>query len=139
MKNETKESSTQQGKLPYSFFPDLVVVGKTYKFDAAHFLPGHLKCGTMHGHTWTVTVEITGQVGDMGMVLDFEYFDRTVKSVLFSLDHRALNEVIDGPPTCENLAVWIVERLDKELKHTSACLYSVTVQEGAGGYARVEL
>ncbi len=48
--------------------------------DCAHFLPGHPKCGQLHGHTYKVEVTIEGeQTG--GMVIDFnELKARTLAS-----------------------------------------------------------
>jgi len=30
--------------------------------DSAHYLPGHGKCGKMHGHTYKIEVLIEGEV-----------------------------------------------------------------------------
>ena len=38
--------------------------------DCAHFLPGHAKCGQLHGHTYKVDVAIEGD-HSKGMVVDF--------------------------------------------------------------------
>ena len=36
-----------------------MIIGKTFTFEAAHWLPGHTgKCNALHGHTWTVEVEL---------------------------------------------------------------------------------
>lgn len=109
-------------------------VGKTYHFDAAHYIPGHEKCGLMHGHTWRVTVTAQGFVDGSGILLDFHTLDEKVKSVLSKLDHRCLNEVMDVPPTCENVGWLIYYDLLREIPNLS----SVRVQEGEGGWAENE-
>ena len=38
--------------------------------DCAHFLPGHHKCGALHGHTYRVEVTIEGE-NKTGMIVDF--------------------------------------------------------------------
>ena len=36
-----------------------MIIGKTFTFEAAHWLPHHPgKCWKLHGHTWTVEVEL---------------------------------------------------------------------------------
>ena len=39
---------------------ELVIEGKTQglKWSAAHVIPGHPKCGRLHGHDYTVDVKI---------------------------------------------------------------------------------
>ncbi len=59
-------------------------------FDYAHMIPGHPKCGRLHGHTSTVRVDVTGAIGEYDMVLDFAVLKRTLLEVLDGLDHRIL-------------------------------------------------
>lgn len=113
-----------------------MIIGKRYYFDAAHFLPGHPKCGKMHGHTWTVDVEVEGEMDPEMMVLDFNILNEKVKSVLDKLDHRALNDIVPIP-TCESIAYSIFHNLQFELR-PSIKVHSVQVQEGMGGWARKE-
>jgi 6-pyruvoyl tetrahydropterin synthase/QueD family protein len=62
----------------YTFETDnskLMNIYKQFTFDAAHFLPkvpeGH-KCKAMHGHTYHVTVFVSGPVlEEAGWVIDF--------------------------------------------------------------------
>jgi 6-pyruvoyltetrahydropterin/6-carboxytetrahydropterin synthase len=102
-------------------------------FDSAHYLPNvqptH-KCHELHGHTYRIRIEITGEVGERtGWIMDYQtarnVWQHNVKQVL---DHRLLNE-IEGlqNPTCELIAAWIAERLDFaglvriELRETEHC------------------
>jgi len=39
--------------------------------DSAHYLPGHGKCGRVHGHTYKIEVVVEGEVRENGMVIDF--------------------------------------------------------------------
>ncbi|MEM2042673.1 MAG: 6-carboxytetrahydropterin synthase [Nitrososphaerota archaeon] len=57
-------------------------------FDYAHFLPHIEKCSTLHGHTATVSVDVTGPKRTEGYVMDFGVLKRLVKSVIDELDHR---------------------------------------------------
>jgi len=95
-------------------------------FSAAHFIPGHKKCGRMHGHNYKVRAKIEGKVDEKtGMVVDFG----KVKEVLRRFDHQTLNfEEREGDkveyymthkqkillcPTAENLALYFMEDLIK--------------------------
>ncbi|MBI4415972.1 MAG: 6-carboxytetrahydropterin synthase, partial [Euryarchaeota archaeon] len=44
-------------------------LGITEYIDCAHHLPGHPKCGQLHGHTYQVDVSIEGD-HQGGMLLD---------------------------------------------------------------------
>lgn len=59
------------------------------RFDAAHFIPGHEKCSRLHGHTYTVDLEVEGPIRD-GMVLDFAKAKAVIREVIADLDHRVL-------------------------------------------------
>ncbi|MBA7692739.1 6-carboxy-5,6,7,8-tetrahydropterin synthase [subsurface metagenome] len=89
-----------------------ISVCKIFSFDAAHFLPNYEgKCRRLHGHTWKLEVEVSGPVGEDGLVLDFAALKRLVEvGILEILDHTLLNDTIENP-TCENLLEWIWSRL----------------------------
>lgn len=110
-----------------------MIIGKSFKFDAAHKLPDHPKCGAIHGHTWTVTVELEGEVNVGGMVFDFGRLNTIMGEVLAKYDHKYLNSSIEHP-TCEVLAASIFSTLKNvfDLK-----VHQVKVQEGDGGWARI--
>ena len=96
-----------------------MIIGKEFKFNAAHKLPNYNgKCKNLHGHTWKLIISLEGKVNkDTGMIVDFKELKAQVKEqVLDKLDHGYLNEIIDNP-TCENLLTWIKENLKiKDLK-----------------------
>ena len=111
---------------------------KTFDFEAAHRLPnvppGH-KCARLHGHSFRVSVHVTGPVGEhTGWVMDFADIKAAFEPIEKQLDHFYLNE-INGleNPTSENLARWIWIRLkptlpmmSKLVVHetcTSKCIY----------------
>lgn len=89
---------------------------KSFTFEAAHFLPnvpdGH-KCKNLHGHSYKLTVYVSGEVSqDMGWVMDFADISSVVKPLLKQLDHSCLNDIegLDNP-TSENLALWFRKNL----------------------------
>jgi 6-pyruvoyltetrahydropterin/6-carboxytetrahydropterin synthase len=103
---------------------------KTFRFEAAHWLPnvpeGH-KCGRMHGHSFRVTIVISGKVDPMtGWVIDYGEIKEAFSPLEEQLDHHCLNE-IDGleNPTSEVLSKWIWDRLSPRLP----LLHEVAVEE----------
>lgn len=116
----------------------VVELTKKFTFEAAHNLPntpeGH-KCRRLHGHSFTVIVEVKGEVDEhSGWLIDFADIAEAWKPLHARLDHYYLNE-IEGleNPTSENLSRWIWVRLAPLLPHlnavtvcetcTSACTY----------------
>lgn len=104
---------------------------RTYRFEAAHYLPevpvGH-QCRGMHGHSYVVEVAVVGPIDEaMGWVLDFAKIDDVVKPVIEELDHGVLNDSIVNP-TSELLAVWLWSRFEEQL---AGYLREVVVQETA--------
>ena len=111
---------------------------KDFTFEAAHKLPlvhkDH-KCFQLHGHSFKARIYIDGSVNEFGWVMDFSDLKATCNPLIKILDHSYLNE-IDGleNPTSENIAIWLWDRLIKELPQlsaieimetcTSGCIYS---------------
>ena len=104
---------------------------RTEFIDAGHFIPGHPKCGRPHGHTYQVDITIEGTPeGDM--LLDFADFKEKVWEVLRRYDHVMLNDVMESPPTVENLAMELHRELKKVLQGFKL---SVRVHEGVHKWA----
>ncbi len=111
---------------------------KEFAFEAAHKLPlvskDH-KCFQLHGHSFKVRVYVEGPVNELGWVIDFADLKAICAPWITMLDHSYLNE-INGleNPTSENIAVWLWDKLIKELSQlsaievmetcTSGCIYS---------------
>lgn len=99
----------------------IATIAKRFTFDAAHRLenlPADHKCNRLHGHTYTVELEITGPVQANGFVIDYQVIADAWAPLHELLDHRYLNEVHGlGVPSTERLALWILSRLvdDKNL------------------------
>jgi 6-pyruvoyltetrahydropterin/6-carboxytetrahydropterin synthase len=104
-------------------------LGLTETIDCAHMLPGHPKCGQLHGHTYTVEVVVEGEM-DGGMVLDFADLRAQVRTVLGQYDHRHWNDFLDYP-TVEN----ICERIAAELAEKLTFPFTIRVYEGQGKWA----
>lgn len=61
------------------------------RFDAAHVIPHHPKCGRLHGHTYALHAEVHGEVDpDTGFVMDFGEVKAVLRDVADRLDHHVL-------------------------------------------------
>ena len=120
-------------------------------FESAHFLPKHLKCGKLHGHTYRVEVWIVGRElrepieveegrfeGEPCMLLDFKRVKWLLQKIKEKFDHKLLNDVCDFVPTAENLSRYIYYYLQKVLQtkyHTkNVRIERVRVWEGRKNY-----
>lgn len=71
-------------------------VSKEFTFDIAHLLDGHDgKCKNLHGHTYRLQVEITGNLykcgPKKGMVIDFSDLKTIVQNLILDpMDHAFL-------------------------------------------------
>jgi 6-pyruvoyltetrahydropterin/6-carboxytetrahydropterin synthase len=91
---------------------------KAFRFEAAHSLLGTALgevCEEIHGHSFRSEVTIRG-IPDpaTGMVMDLGILDRAIAEVQKTLDHKLLNKITAlGPPTLENLARFIFDRVQR--------------------------
>jgi 6-pyruvoyltetrahydropterin/6-carboxytetrahydropterin synthase len=83
-------------------------IRKRFTFSASHQLEGlpeDHQCSRLHGHNYTVLLELAAdELAEPGFVVDYGDL-RPFKQVLDALDHRHLNDLMEGVnPTAENLA-----------------------------------
>lgn len=107
-----------------------MILIKEFEFDAAHNLVHyHGKCEKLHGHTYKLVVKLQGEPDKEGMIFDFVEFKKIVNSkVVDRLDHAYLNDII-SQPTAENIAVFVWDELENEIKKDNCSLYEVEVWE----------
>lgn len=94
-----------------------VTVWRRFTICAAHYLPRHPKCGTTHGHNYTIELAVEGPIVN-GMVVDFgelkRIFEEAVKS---RYDHAFLNDFPEFEmPTVENMVVEVAHLLYEPMK-----------------------
>lgn len=106
-------------------------LGITDHVDCAHFLPGHGKCGQLHGHTYKVELVIEGENKD-GMLVDFADLKAQARAVLAQYDHRNWNDVLDYP-SVENICALLHARLKERI----AFPFTLRVFEGHGKWAEM--
>ena len=95
-------------------------------FDAAHHLVGYQgECSRVHGHRWTVELEVAfDSLPPDGMRVDFGHLKDVLGRIL--PDHCDLNDVYLGMnPTAENLSRVLFEQAKARIPETVA----VTVYE----------
>jgi 6-pyruvoyltetrahydropterin/6-carboxytetrahydropterin synthase len=136
-------------------------VTKFYDFEMAHALWNYDGlCKNIHGHTYKLYVTVIGEpINDPGnskngMVIDFGDLKRIVKGeIVDKLDHSLVvynkapleqlqklgemyhrNFVFDFQPTCENLVLWIANKIEPLLPETVK-LKRVKLYETASSYA----
>jgi 6-pyruvoyltetrahydropterin/6-carboxytetrahydropterin synthase len=97
--------------------------------DCAHFLPGHPKCGRLHGHTYKVELIIEGETRG-GMVLDFAELKQIARGVFAEYDHGSWNDVLEYP-SVENICDLLYEKLRNKLSFS----FHLRVWEGHGKWA----
>ena len=107
-------------------------LGITEFIDCAHHLPGHPKCGPLHGHTYKVEVIIEGQTRPGGMVLDFTDLKSQTREVLARYDHKNWNDFLEFP-SVEN----ICELLAAQLRQRIPFPMVIRVWEGNGKWAEM--
>ncbi len=90
-------------------------VGIIDHIDSAHRIPDHDTCDEIHGHTYTIEVEVNGKKMEGDMVIDFLDLKKIVRDVLEAYDHKLLNDILTIP-TCENLAEDIRKSLEKRIE-----------------------
>ena len=93
---------------------------KQFTFDSAHFLPnvpeGH-KCKEIHGHTYTMTVYVEGDIkNNFDWVMDFADLKGVIDPIVKSIDHKLLNNIAGlENPTCEIIAIWLWNKIKPEI------------------------
>lgn len=61
-----------------------------HQFAAAHFLVGMGKCERLHGHNYSVTVELVGEPGPDNTLVDFNSLNPLVAAMCEKLDHKVI-------------------------------------------------
>lgn len=59
-------------------------------FSATHMIPGHYKCGRLHGHDYAINASVEGDVGAEGVIMDFISIKEFLRGIASELDHRVI-------------------------------------------------
>lgn len=60
------------------------------RFVAGHFLPSIEKCSRLHGHNYAILLEIEGNTGSDGIIIDFIKIKDAAHSIVQEIDHKML-------------------------------------------------
>lgn len=141
-------------------FADMKIrITKEFHFEMSHCLNNYNgACANIHGHSYKLFITLRGTPStdtassSYGMVMDFSQLKKTVQhEVLDLFDHAFVIEqhspfinqinlldtkkvVVDFQPTCENLVIYIKEKISPLLPG-GVELYSVTLFETASSQA----
>ncbi|MFI7347265.1 6-pyruvoyl trahydropterin synthase family protein [Streptomyces sp. NPDC049936] len=105
---------------------------KRFDFSASHRLgglPESHQCARLHGHNYAVELELSAErnaLTSTGFVRDYGDLSAFKKWLDETLDHRHLNDVVEGNPTAENLAVWMFGQWKDEFPELSSVRVSET-------------
>lgn len=114
-------------------------ISKEFHFSASHVLhglePDH-PCGRMHGHNYTVKVELAGPtLNNVGFITDYNDLGPIKRFIDNKMDHRHLNDVFPSmQPSAELLARELFELFKPDFPNLSA----VEVKETPKTVARYE-
>jgi 6-pyruvoyltetrahydropterin/6-carboxytetrahydropterin synthase len=108
----------------------MILIRRSQTISCAHFLPGHERCGAMHGHNYRITVGLSCKDNELedGMLLDFGDLAEMMKTVLEKYDHHLLNDYL-SPPTAENFAVQLAGELQAFDPRLAKLVYELMVEE----------
>lgn len=132
-------------------------ISKEFRWEMGHRIPGHEgPCKNVHGHSYKMILEITGDIADNGMIIDFYDMGLIVNPVIESLDHSFLCQknddimfnflkenkmkyfVVDFCSTVENICSYLAKiisgKIDK-IKYPNIKVLSVKIFETPNSYA----
>lgn len=93
----------------------MFIISKEYHFSASHIiegLPEDHPCSRLHGHNYVVELVLAAEkLNSVGFVVDFGDLKPFKKIIDDELDHRHLNDVLDGPTTSEHIALYLYNRV----------------------------
>src|SRR5256885_5275357 len=83
----------------------LTTIAKDFRWEMAHRLPFHEGgCRNVHGHSYQMWVELSGEPDPNGMVLDYFVLKQMVDPLVAEIDHSFL---------CDRADTLIVEFLEQ--------------------------
>lgn len=111
----------------------MFTITKEFAFSASHVLDGlpvgH-QCGRLHGHNYIVEIELAAErLDDRGFVVDYGELGAVKTWIDTRLDHRHLNECMEGNPTAERLARLLYDITRETLPDHREAVAAVRVSE----------
>lgn len=82
-------------------------ISKDFAFSASHQLAGLAEdhpCTRLHGHNYTIKLTLSGDIDEIGFVHDYRKLAPFKDYLDDVLDHRHLNDIMEGNPTAERMS-----------------------------------
>jgi len=97
-------------------------------FSATHIIPGHLKCGRLHGHDYAINMVIEGTIGADGVIMDFISVKEFLRGVAGELDHRVLIPARDkGVVLSKDYVTYSLKEKELKLPRSDCILLDIDV------------
>ena len=123
-----------------------MIIAKHFEFEACHQLPNmecYGACRNLHGHTYKLTIEISGPINEKGWVINFKDLKAIVGELIINkYDHANLNDFFEVS-TAENM----VAKMYKDLKnyfnassnrYPGITVHSVKLYETSNSYVYID-
>lgn len=131
-------------------------IAKEFRWEMGHRLPFHSGlCKNIHGHSYTLRVELEGELDENGMVMDFYDINAVVDPIVEQLDHAFICDendavmieffltnpmktvVVPFVTTAENICHWILQQIEDTLnQNTRIHRISARLHETEKAYAQ---
>jgi 6-pyruvoyltetrahydropterin/6-carboxytetrahydropterin synthase len=113
-------------------------------FSSAHQLRGYRgKCENLHGHNYRIEIYARGrELDNIGLLIDFVELKSAADEVVQYLDHQNINELPpfdELQPSAENLAKYILDRLNTRISDARVQIFRVRCFETPTSVATFEL
>lgn len=134
-------------------------IAKEFNWEMSHRLPFHKGlCKNIHGHSYKLRVELSGNVETDGMVLDYYDLKLLVMPIVEQFDHSFLVDkddklmieflkannfkynIFEQHTTAENIAYFLADELSNRIKDKYKNIHKVKIRlyETENVYAEIE-
>ena len=133
-------------------------IAKEFRWEMGHRLPDHFgKCKNIHGHSYKMLVEFSGELDKSGMIIDYYDVKKIINPVIEKLDHAFMvnkndkvvldflekmdskRVVVDFESTAENICKYLLNEVSKTSLPENVKEIKVRVQETTKDYAEESL
>ena len=80
----------------------------------------------MHGDLYFNIQTLKNVDYDRSFVIDYAEISKAVSPIVDMLDHRDLNTILPLPTTAENLAIWLFNKIKKQIPILSGIVFYET-------------
>ena len=133
-------------------------IAKEFRWEMGHRLPDHFgKCKNIHGHSYKMLVEFSGELDKSGMIIDYYDVEKIINPVIEKLDHAFMvnkndkvvldflekmdskRVVVNFESTAENICKYLLNEVSKTSLPENVKEIKVRVQETTEDYAEESL